>query len=250
MVDKKVGNLRVLIVEDYDALSEAAAGIIAKQIFEKPDSVLGLATGSTPVGAYQKLVELYKDDDLDFSQVMAFNLDEYFPIAKENEQSYDYFMKQNLFDHVNVDPAKIHIPSGEAADAKAECALYEETICKSGGIDLQLLGLGLNGHIGFNEPDSHFPKTTQFVELAQSTIDANKRFFDDESEVPRHAITMGIGTIFNARSILLLISGEKKAEIAKAVISGKIDPQVPGSILQLHGDVTVILDEAAGKYLL
>jgi len=242
--------MKTIIVNSYDEASAVGAAIIAQQIWDKPDSILGLATGGTPVGLYARLVSMHKNGMLDFSKITGFNLDEYYQLPKSNDQSYDYFMKDNLFKHVNIKPENIDIPSGEAGDAQAECARYEKAICDAGGIDLQLLGLGLNGHIGFNEPDTHFPKYTQFTPLKQSTIDANARFFASADEVPKDAITMGIGTIFAARSVLVLISGEAKAEIAKAVIMGNVDPQVPGSILQLHGCATVILDKEAAKHIL
>jgi glucosamine-6-phosphate deaminase len=243
VVIKKNGNMSVIIAEDYDALSAAAADIIETQIRVKAESVLGMATGSTPVGTYKELVAKRPD----FSKVLCFNLDEYYPIKACNNQSYSYFMKQNLFNHVNINLNNVHIPSGEADDPVLECLRYEDMIRDAGGIDLQLLGLGLNGHIGFNEPDTFFPKTTHFAPLAESTIAANARFFDSADEVPKHAITMGIGTIFAAKHILLLISGKAKADIAEAVIQGDITPQVPGSVLQLHKAVTVILDREAAK---
>ena len=249
MIVKQQGNLTVIIADDYEGLSAAAAEIMAEQIEASPDSVLGLATGSTPIGAYKQLIEKYKAG-LCFANIKAFNLDEYFPIPKTNDQSYDYFMKDQLFNHINIKPENIHIPSGEVSDPQAECVRYEDAIRVAGGIDLQLLGLGLNGHIGFNEPDTHFPKTTQHTPLKQSTIDANSRFFESADDVPKHAITMGIGTIFAARNVVMLISGEAKADIAHAVICGNVDPQVPGSILQLHPNATIILDKAAAKHLL
>lgn len=244
-MEKQYGNFRVIVTKDYEALSAAAADIVAAQIGAKPDSVLGLATGSTPVGTYACLIEKHNGGGLDFSQITSFNLDEYYPIKKEDDQSYAYFMNDNLFNHVNANPANINIPSGEASDAAAECAAYETKIDKKGGIDLQVLGLGLNGHIGFNEPAPSFAKTTHHTALDPSTVAANARFFASEADVPKHALTMGIGTIFKARHILLLISGAAKAKIAKEVIFGPITPQVPGSALQLHPKVTVVLDEAA-----
>ncbi|MCL2620490.1 MAG: glucosamine-6-phosphate deaminase [Defluviitaleaceae bacterium] len=237
--------MKIIITDNYNTLSAAAGDIIAQQIKAKPDSVLGLATGSTPIGTYKHLVEA----GLDFSNVQAFNLDEYYPIPRTNDQSYYYFMNENLFSQVNIDKKNTHIQNGEASDPQAECQRYEDAIKGAGGIDLQLLGLGLNGHIGFNEPDSHFPKATHHVALDESTIEANSRFFASSDDVPRHALTMGIGTIFNARKIVMLISGEAKADIAKAVIHGNIDPQIPASILQLHPDVTIILDKDAAKYV-
>jgi len=241
--------MTVIIVNDYESMSKMAGEIIARQIEHEEDLVLGLATGSTPIGTYKYLIDLHKAGKLDFSEVTVFNLDEYYPITPDNDQSYNYFMNENLFNHVNIDKKNTHIQNGEAADPAAECRRYEDAIHDAGGIDLQLLGLGLNGHIGFNEPDSHFPKTTHHVALDASTIEANSRFFASSNDVPKHALTMRIGTIFNARKIVMLISGEAKADIAKAVIHGNITPQVPGSILQLHPDVTIILDEEAAKHV-
>jgi len=241
----KVGNINVIVVRNYDEMSEVAGKIMAEQIKTKPDSVLGLATGSTPIGTYKYLVGA----GLDFSGIRAFNLDEYYPLAQSNNQSYYHFMNENLFNHVNILKGNFDIPNGEASDPVAECQRYENAIKGLGGIDLQLLGLGNNGHIGFNEPDSHFSKATHHVALDQSTIDANSRLFDSLDDVPKHALTMGIGTIMNARKIVTLISGAGKADIAKAVICGNIDPQVPGSVLQLHQNVTIILDEEAAKHL-
>jgi len=249
MVEKQmvIGNLKVIVAKDYDSLSFIAGDTIATQIKRKPSSVLGLATGSTPIGTYKHLVARHQNG-LSFEEVRAFNLDEYHPINKDSDQSYAYFMQENLFKHIDISPNNIDIPSGETPMPAAECVRYENSIRDVGGIDLQLLGLGLNGHIGFNEPDAHFPKMTQYTSLKQSTIDANARFFDSADDVPKHAITMGIGTIFAAESVLMLISGAAKAEIAHAVICGDITPKVPGSILQLHRNVTIILDsEAAAK---
>jgi len=246
-LEKKFGNLKIIVAADYDGLSATAADIIAGQIAAKPDSVLGLATGSTPIGTYRALVEKHKAG-LDFSRITSFNLDEYFPIKQSNDQSYMYFMRENLFAHVNINPANINIPSGEVADAKAECAAYEAKIAVK-GLDLQLLGVGNNGHIGFNEPCDFFPKTTHHTALAQSTIDANARFFESTDDVPKHALTMGIGTIFQAKRILMVASGAGKADIMQKLFFGPITPQVPGSILQLHPDVTLVVDKDAATKL-
>ena len=248
-MEKIIKNFRILITKDYDAMSEAATHTITEQIAAKPDSVLGLATGSTPIGTYAKLVQAYKTGSADFSNITTFNLDEYYPIGPENDQSYAYFMNDQLFKHVNISTANTNIPSGIASDAAAECDAYEAKITASGGIDLQLLGLGLNGHIGFNEPSTHFPAATHHTALDASTIAANARFFANPDDVPKHALTMGIGTIFAARHILMLISGAAKAKTAHNVLLGPITPQVPGSALQLHPNVTVILDEAAAAEL-
>ena len=241
-------NLTIIKAADYETLSIKAAEIIAAQIGAKPDAVLGLATGATPVGTYKELVAKHKAGSLDFSAVSAFNLDEYYPIKRTNDQSYCYYMQDNLFGHVNINPANVHIPDGEAADAPAECAKYEAKVAAA-RLDLQLLGIGKNGHIGFNEPADHFPKTTNHVALTQSTIDANSYFFENAADMPRHALTMGIGTIFAAKRILLLVSGGAKADIIKQAFFGPITPQLPASILQLHSDVTLIVDSDAGKNL-
>ena len=252
-MEKMYKNFEIVITPDYESLSRRAAEIIAAQITAKPDSVLGLATGSTPIGTYRNLVSMYKENKIDFAKVTTFNLDEYHPIKKSDRQSYIHFMKDNLFNHVNIPPENAHIQSGEAEDVHGECVQYERLIENAGGIDLQLLGLGHNGHLGFNEPDDIFPQSTHYVALDESTITANSRMFDSIDDVPRHAITMGIGTIMQAEQILILISGTGKAEIAEKIIFGDITPKVPGSVLQLHRSVTVILDadaaEAVAKHL-
>ena len=211
----------------------------------KPDCVLGLATGSTPIGAYKNLVEKYEQGDLDFSQVTTVNLDEYKGLPRENDQSYYYFMHDNLFDHVNVKPENTHLPDGTKEDSDEECARYEELIRTLGGQDLQLLGLGHNGHIGFNEPDAIFEKATHCVDLQESTIEANKRFFASADDVPKQAYTMGIGTIMQAKKILVVVSGEDKADTVAKAFFGPVTPEVPASILQFHKDVILVADEAA-----
>ena len=230
---------------DYEDMSKKAANIIASQVVLKPDCVLGLATGSTPIGAYKNLVEKYEQGDLDFSQVTTVNLDEYKGLPRENDQSYYYFMHDNLFDHVNVKPENTHLPDGTKEDANEECARYEELIRSLGGQDLQLLGLGHNGHIGFNEPDTVFEKTTHCVDLQESTIEANKRFFASADDVPKQAYTMGIGTIMQAKKILVVVSGEDKADTVAKAFFGPVTPEVPASILQFHKDVILVADEAA-----
>ena len=237
--------MKIISAKDYQALSRAAANIISAQVILKPSCVLGLATGSSPVGTYQQLIEWYKKGDLDFSQVRTVNLDEYVGLDKDHDQSYAYFMRTNLFDHINVDPANTNIPDGTEPDSEKECARYEAVVESMGGVDIQVLGLGHTGHIGFNEPADEFPKTTHCVDLTESTIEANKRFFADVNDVPRQAYTMGIKTIMSAKTILLLVSGADKAQILHDCLCGPIVPQVPASILQLHGDVIVIADEAA-----
>nr|WP_288976079.1 glucosamine-6-phosphate deaminase [uncultured Blautia sp.] len=237
--------MKIYRTKDYDEMSKKAAHIIAAQIVLKPDCVLGLATGSTPVGTYKNLIEWYKSGDLDFSTLSSCNLDEYRGLSPENDQSYRYFMNTNLFDHVNIRKDHTFVPDGQEADSNKACQMYEQIIQDLGGIDLQLLGLGHNGHIGFNEPAEEFPKTTHCVDLTESTIQANKRFFEKESDVPRQAYTMGIGTIMSAKKILVVVSGEDKAEILNKIINGPVTPQVPASILQLHPDVTIVADNAA-----
>ena len=219
--------------------------MIASQIISKPDSVLGLATGSTPIGTYKHLVAAYKAGDLDFSQIKSANLDEYRGLTKDNDQSYYYFMNNHLFQHVNIDPANTNIPDGTNNDPDAECARYEEVIKSLGGVDLQLLGLGHDGHMGFNEPCDHFDKITHCVDLTEMTIEANKRFFASADDVPRQAYTMGCGTIMRAKKILILVSGADKADILYQVVNGPVTPQVPASLLQFHPDVILIADEAA-----
>lgn len=237
--------IQVYKTKDYDEMSRKAAHIIAAQVILKPDSVLGLATGSTPVGAYKQLVEWNKAGDVDFSNVTSINLDEYKGLSPESDQSYRYFMQENLFNHVNIRSENTHVPNGLEEDAEKECARYDAIIQKFGGADLQLLGLGNNGHIGFNEPQDTFEKGTHMVELTESTIQANKRFFEKEEDVPRYAYTMGIASIMMARHVLIVVSGEGKADIVKEAFQGAITPQVPASILQLHRCVTLVGDEAA-----
>lgn len=237
--------MKIYCGKDYKEMSRIAAKIIAAQIIMKPDCVLGLATGSTPVGAYENLVEWYKQGDLDFSQVTSVNLDEYRGLSGDNDQSYRYFMNKNLFDHVNIDKSRTFVPNGLEPDSGKACSEYDGIIESVGGVDLQLLGIGHNGHIGFNEPSDEFCRNTQCVDLTASTIEANKRFFEKEEDVPRQAYTMGIGTIMKAKKILLVASGADKAEIIAKSLTGPVTPQVPASILQFHNDVTVVCDEAA-----
>ncbi len=230
---------------DYHDMSRKAANIISAQIIMKPDCVLGLATGSSPVGTYKQLIEWYEKGDLDFSKVTSINLDEYKGLSPDSDQSYRYFMNNNLFDHINIDKSRTFVPNGLESDARKACNDYNNIIANSGGIDLQLLGLGHNGHIGFNEPGEAFEKETHCVNLTESTIEANKRFFASETDVPRQAYTMGIKNIMQAKKILVIVSGESKAAILKEVLYGPITPAVPASILQLHNDVTIVADEAA-----
>jgi len=232
--------MRIIKCENYAEVSRKAANLIASQITVKPDAVLGLATGSTPIGAYQLLIEQYNKGDLDFSEVTTVNLDEYVGLSPENDQSYRYFMNDNLFDHVNVRKDHTFVPNGLAADVNAECAEYEKRIEDLGGIDLQLLGIGGNGHVGFNEPAAAFDTVTHVVELKESTRQANARFFASIDEVPTHALTMGLKGIMGAKKVLLVANGPKKAEIVEKAFFGPVTPEVPASILQLHPDVTVI----------
>ena len=237
--------MRIICCKDYEDVSRKAANIIAAQIYLKPDCVLGLATGSSPVGTYKELIAKYESGDLDFSQVKTANLDEYVGLPKDHDQSYAYFMRSNLFDHVNIDQANCNIPNGMNPDAEAECARYDAVVGALGGTDLQLLGLGPNGHIGFNEPCDEFVSGTNKVELTKATIDANQRFFEKREDVPTFAYTMGIGTIMKAKRVLMVVNGEKKAQAVKDCFFGPIKPQATGSILQLHPDFTLIADEAA-----
>lgn len=238
--------MRIIRTKDYTHMSRQAANIISAQVILKPDSILGLATGSSPIGTYQKLIDWYKKGDLDFSHVTAVNLDEYVGLGRSHDQSYAYFMNYNLFDQVNIAAVNTNIPNGMNLDAEAECARYDKVIRDLGGIDLQLLGLGVNGHIGFNEPEATFAKGTHRVTLSESTKEANKRFFgDDISKVPDYAYTMGIFDIIQAKRVVMVASGENKAEAVKKAFFGPITPEVPASILQFHKDFILVADEAA-----
>lgn len=237
--------MRIIRTKNYDEMSRKAAAIISAQVLIKPDCVLGLATGGTPVGTYKNIVEWYNNGDLDFSEVTSVNLDEYRGLPREHQESYWSFMHRNLFDHVNIKPENINLPDGTNMDAEAECTRYDAVIAGVGGVDLQLLGIGHDGHIGFNEPSDAFDLGTHCVELTDETIDANQRFFDSRDEVPREAYTMGTRTIMNARKVLMVVSGKDKAEIVKKAFFGPVTPQVPASILQMHPDFTLVADEDA-----
>lgn len=237
--------MKIYKAKDYKDMSRKAANIISAQVIMKPNCVLGLATGSTPIGTYDQLVEWYNKGDLDFSEVTTVNLDEYKGLPRTNDQSYYYFMHQHLFDRVNIDPERTNVPNGMEPDAEKECGRYEELIRSLGGVDLQLLGLGHNGHIGFNEPGEAFEKETHCADLTESTIEANKRFFASADDVPKQAYTMGIKTIMQAKKILIVVNGENKADIVERAFFGPVTPEVPASILQLHNDVTLVGDEAA-----
>jgi len=241
--------MEILVLEDYNAMSKKAASLIEGQLLWKSNSVLGLATGSTPIGMYQELAKSYNAGNIDFSKVITFNLDEYIGLPKANEQSYYHFMQENLFKHINIRHKHINIPDGMVKDFELECSEYEEQIIDAGGIDLQVLGIGRNGHIGFNEPDVKFEALTHVVELEEDTIDANKRFFNSVDEVPRRAVSMGIKTIMRSKKIILMASGEGKAQVVKNMVSGSITPEIPASILQLHPEVVIIVDKAAGALL-
>ena len=237
--------MRIYEAADYQSMSRRAANVISAHVILKPNCVLGLATGSTPIGAYKQLIEWYKKGDLSFAETKSVNLDEYMGLSPHHEQSYRYFMQTNFFDHIDIKRENTNVPDGLAPDLAAECARYNQVIRDLGGIDLQLLGLGHNGHIGFNEPGHAFELETHVVDLTQSTIEANKRFFASIDDVPKQAYTMGIGTIMKAKKILLVVSGSDKAQILHDVLCGPVTPHVPASVLQLHNDVIVVADEAA-----
>ncbi len=237
--------MRVYCAADYYHASRVAANIISAQVIMKPDCVLGLATGSTPIGTYEQLICWYEKGDLDFSQVHSINLDEYRGLSPENDQSYRYFMNTHLFDKINIDKKNTYVPDGLEPDKEKACRDYEEIIHAHGGVDLQILGLGHNGHIGFNEPGSAFEKEAHCVTLTETTRQANARFFASMDEVPTEAYTMGIKSIMQAKKIVVIVSGESKNEIVKKAFHGPITPEVPASVLQLHNDVILVGDEAA-----
>ena len=232
--------MKLITAKSYLDLSRKAAAIIASQLTLWPNSVFGLATGSTPIGTYKQLIEWYKKGDVDFSNAKSINLDEYCGLGENDDQSYRYFMNTNLFDHVNIDKKNTNVPDGLAVDYDKECKRYEKLIDELGGIDIQVLGLGHNGHIAFNEPDSAFPQCTHCVALKESTIQANARFFDSADKVPKKALSMGIGSIMKAKKVLLLVSGREKKDILSEALTGPVTPDVPASILQFHPDLTVI----------
>jgi glucosamine-6-phosphate deaminase len=236
--------MRVYRASDYNDMSRKAANILSAEVILKPSCVLGLATGSSPLGVYKQLIEWYKKGDVDFSDVTTINLDEYVGVSPDDPNSYRYFMKTNFWDHVNIKPSRMNIPDGTAEEG-AECRRYDGVIASAGGIDMQLLGLGHNGHIGFNEPGAAFDKDTHRVALTRSTIDANKRFFEREEDVPRYAYTMGIRSIMQSRSIVVIASGAHKAEIVRDSFFGPVTPSVPASVLQLHNNVTLVGDAGA-----
>ena len=237
--------MKIIVCKDYDEMSVEAAKIVAAQMKEKKDSILGLATGSTPLGLYNELVKMNKNGEIDFSEIKTFNLDEYYPISHKDDQSYYYFMNENLFSRVNIDPSNTDIPNGEAPDAEAECKRYDAAIDASAGVDIQILGIGQNGHIAFNEASDVLHANTHQETLTENTIQANSRFFENEADVPRHALTMGVGSIMKARKIILLASGKNKRDAVRALTDDTITTQNPATLLKLHKDVIIICDEEA-----
>jgi len=237
--------MKLIVCKNYEEISTVAANLIADVMKADPACVLGLATGSTPVGTYKNLIEKNRAGEIDFSQVTTVNLDEYYPIAPDNDQSYRYFMNDNLFDHVNIDKSRTYVPDGMASDPDAACEAYEEIVARVGAADIQVLGIGQNGHIGFNEPDAALEVKTHVTGLTESTIKANARFFASEADVPTKALTMGIGTILGAKKIIILANGTAKHDAISKMLAGKLDTSCPASMLNLHADVTVICDEAA-----
>ena len=237
--------MRVIVCENYEEMSKEAARVVESQLVIKPDSNLGLATGSTPIGMYQILIEKYKAGELDFSKVTSFNLDEYYPIKKSNNQSYQYFMNEQLFDHINIDKNNTYIPNGETQDAETECKNYDALLKAHGGVDLQVLGIGNNGHIAFNEPDANLIAGTHVTGLTKSTIEANSRFFEKEEDVPTQALTMGMASILSAKKIIILASGKGKNPAVKELLNDKITTSNPATLLKLHNDVILICDKEA-----
>lgn len=241
--------MKIIITKNYDEMSRKAANIIASQITLKEDSILGLATGSTPIKIYEYLIERFQSGEISFEKVKSFNLDEYVGLGINSEQSYRYFMEEKLFSKIDINKDNVRIPNGLVGDIEKECVNYESEIKDAGGIDLQLLGIGRNGHIGFNEPNVKFETTTRKVKLDDDTIEANSRFFDSINDVPTEAISMGIKTIMMSKKILLVASGKNKAEVIRDLVQGAITPALPASILQLHRDVTIVVDKEAGKLI-
>ncbi len=237
--------MRVIVCDNYEEVSKQAAKIVASQLVLKPDSVLGLATGSTPVGMYNILSEMNKNGEIDFKDVTSFNLDEYYPMAAEHDQSYRYFMNENLFNGININMENTHVLSGTTNDPEKECADFEKMIDAAGGIDLQVLGIGQNGHIGFNEPDTFLYANTHLTDLTENTIQANSRFFEKIEDVPTQALTMGIATILKSKRIIILASGSNKREAVTDLIEGEISTNNPASMLKVHNDVIVICDKEA-----
>lgn len=241
--------MRIIVEKDYQAMSKKAALMLASQITLKPNSNIGLATGDTPLGMYKRLIEMYKEEEIDFCEVKTFNLDEYCGLEAENKNSYHYYMENNFFKDINIKNYNTHIPDGRADDLKKECIRYEKLIQNSGGIDLQILGIGSNGHIGFNEPSEKLNVNTDIVTLKEETRESNSRFFENKEKVPKKAISMGMGTILKSNRIILLASGKNKAEAIKNTVSGSISTQVPASLLQTHPQITLIIDEDAASLI-
>lgn len=241
--------MQVIIRLNYDEMSREGAGIVSREMKKKKGKfVLGLATGSTPLGLYKELIRMHREEGLDFSKVITFNLDEYYGISPDHDQSYNYFMHENLFKHINIKKRNVHIPDGMAKDVEKFCKRYEKMIRDAGGIDLQVLGIGSDGHIAFNEPASSLGSRTRLKTLTEQTIKDNSRFFKNKDDIPKYAITMGVGTIFEAHRCILLASGAKKAEVVARAVEGPVTAEITASALQLHRDTTIILDEeAAGK---
>ncbi len=241
--------MKIIVTKNYDELSKVAANEMAKIVKSNPKAVLGLATGGSPIGMYKELIKMNKACEIDFSNVTTVNLDEYVGLSGQHPQSYRYFMNDNLFNHINIDKSNTYVPNGLAENIEEECKSYDEKIAKLGGTDVQLLGIGNNGHIAFNEPNENLVAGTHLTSLTKETIEANARFFDSIDEVPKTAITMGLGGIMKSKKIIVIASGESKAEAVKAMVKGKISTNMPASMLQMHRDVVVIVDEAAAKLL-
>ncbi len=237
--------MKIIVCENYEEMSKQAAKIVSSQLVVKPNSILGLATGSTPIGLYQNLIQMNQKGEIDFSEVKTFNLDEYYPIKKSNDQSYDYFMNEQLFSKVNIDKNNVNIPNGEADDPVVECQRYENELSKIGGVDLQVLGIGQNGHIAFNEPDDNLIAVTHLTDLTQNTIEANARFFESEADVPKKALTMGMGSILKAKKIIILANGANKAKAVSELLNDNINTSNPATMLKVHSDVTLICDKEA-----
>lgn len=237
--------MRVIVCENYDEMSKEGAKLFASQMILKPNSILGLATGSTPIGLYKNLIEMNKAGEIDFSDITSFNLDEYYSLSPENDQSYRYFMNENLFNHVNIDKARTSVPNGLSENPEEEGANYDAMIEKAGGVDIQLLGIGQNGHIGFNEPDENLITGTHLTDLTENTIQANSRFFNSIDEVPTKAITMGMASIMKAKKIVLLASGASKKAVVQELLNDHITTNVPATLLKLHPDVVLICDKEA-----
>lgn len=241
--------MNIIVTKNYDELSKVAADEMASVVKNNPKAILGLATGGSPIGMYKELIRMNKAGEIDFSKITTVNLDEYVGLSGDHPQSYRYFMNDNLFNHINIDKNNTYVPNGLAENIEEECNNYDNKISQLGGTDVQLLGIGNNGHIAFNEPDEHLVSGTHLTNLTQDTIEANARFFDSIDEVPKTALTMGLGGIMKSKKIIVIASGESKAEAVKAMVSGKINTNMPASMLQMHRDVTVIVDEAAAKLL-